>query len=61
MVRKAKFGRALGSKADAPFSKNSFCQRKKTVGCKPSSSQSFEMGSLSSKCRLRMATFSSGV
>ena len=31
-----------------------------TVGCKPSSSQSSEMGSFSSKCRLRMATFSSG-
>ena len=31
------------------------------VGCKPSSSPGFEMGSLSSKCRLRMATFSSGV
>jgi len=32
-----------------------------TVGCRPSSSQSFEIGSLPSKCRLRMATFSSGV
>jgi hypothetical protein len=31
-------------------------QRWKTVGCKPSSSQSFEMGSFSSKCRLRTAT-----
>src|SRR5882672_8641420 len=31
------------------------------VGCKPSSSQSFEIGSFSSRCRLRMATFSSGV
>ena len=33
----------------------------KTVGCKPSSSQSFEMGSFSSRCRLSTATFSSGV
>ena len=29
-------------------------------GLESSSSQSFEMGSFSSKCRLRMATFSSG-
>src|SRR5450631_809884 len=48
-------------KAAGPFSKNSFCQRYKTVGCSPSSSHSDETGSLSNKCRLRMATFSSAV
>src|SRR5947207_14208419 len=32
-----------------------------TVGRRPSSSHSFETGTLSTRCRLRMATFSSGV
>src|SRR5579863_601216 len=54
-------GLLLCWKAADPFSKNSFCQRYKTVGCSPSSSHSFETGSCSNKCRLRMATFSSAV
>src|SRR5580692_3558863 len=37
----------LGWKAAGPFSKNSFCQRYKTVGCSPSSSHSDETGSFS--------------
>jgi hypothetical protein len=32
-----------------------------TVGLNPRPSQSFEMGAFSSRCRLMMATFSSGV
>lgn len=43
------------SMADSPFAKNAVCQRWKTVGCKPSSSRSFEMGFQSSNCRLRRA------
>src|SRR6266478_7565084 len=54
-------GRLLPWKAAAPFSKNSFCQRYNTVGCSPSSSHRSETGTLSNKCRLRMATFSSPV
>src|ERR1700726_306150 len=54
-------GRLLCWKAAGPFSKNSFCQRYNTVGCSPNSSHNDETGSLSNKCRLRMATFSSAV
>src|SRR5450432_4149817 len=50
-------GRLLCWKAAGPFSKNSFCQRYKTVGWSPISSHIDETGSLSNKCRLRMATF----
>ena len=49
----------LRSKAAAPFSKNCFC-RVESGGCSPCSSHRSEMGTLSIRWRLRMATFSSG-
>ncbi len=44
-----------------PVLEQLFCQRYRTVGWSPSSSQRSETGSFSSKWRLRMATFSSAV
>src|SRR3954451_14752849 len=52
---------ALCSKAEAPFSKNSFCQAEKRVGESWSSSHRSETGTRSSRWRRRMATFSTGV
>jgi len=54
-------GAGFGLESGCPVLKKLFLPAVETVGCSPNSSHSFETGSCSGKCRLRMATFSSAV